>query len=187
MKDNNRGGHLAAVSSTTLQSQLPVEQMFWEHHQRILRAVYRITGNMADAEDVAQSVFARLLRPGSSEVATARSYLYRAAINGALDLVRSRQRACEVGLERASSFASSRAEGSPERQYSRGELRDWLRKALASLSPKAAEMFVLRYVEELSNREIAEMVGSSRAVVAVMLHQARSRLQKEFARQMRGK
>jgi RNA polymerase sigma-70 factor (ECF subfamily) len=185
MKDN-KGGRLAAVSNTTLQSQLPVEQMFWEHHQRILRAVYRITGNMADAEDVAQSVFTRLLKSGSSEVETAGSYLYRAAINGALDLVRSRQRGREVSLELASHVASSGVEGAPERQYSSGELRDWLRKALASLSPRSAEMFVLRYVEELSNQEIAELVGSSRAVVAVMLHQARSRLQKEFKKQMRG-
>lgn len=185
MKDN-KGGGLAAISNTTPPSQLPVEQMFWEHHQRILRAVYRITGNMADAEDVAQSVFARLLKAGSGEVGTARTYLYRAAINGALDVVRSRQRGREVGLELAHSLANQGPEGSPERQYSRAELRDWLRKALASLSPRAAEMFVLRYVEDLSNREIAEIVGSSRAVVAVMLHQARSRLQKEFKKQMRG-
>ena len=173
---------MAAIGNTTLEHepQLRLEQMFWAHHQRILRAVYRITGNMADAEDVAQSVFARLLKSGECNVEAAGSYLYRAAINGALDLIRSRQRCREVSLESAIHVASSEPESSPERQLSRGELRDQLRKALASLSPRSAEIFVLRFIEDLTNQEIAALVGTSRAVVAVTLHQARSRLSKEM-------
>src|SRR2546430_9865113 len=39
-----------------------LEAVFRAHHARVLQAAYRVTGSMADAEDVAQSVFLRLAR-----------------------------------------------------------------------------------------------------------------------------
>jgi RNA polymerase sigma-70 factor (ECF subfamily) len=60
------------------------------------------------------------------------------------------------------------------------ELRDWLRQALARLNPRWAEMFVLRFVEDLSNREIAGLMETSPAVVAVVLHRTRALLKKDF-------
>jgi RNA polymerase sigma-70 factor (ECF subfamily) len=52
--------------------------------------------------------------------------------------------------------------------------------AITELAPRAAEMFTLRYLEELGNREIAALMGTSQAVVAVTLHNARSRLKKRL-------
>ena len=60
------------------------------------------------------------------------------------------------------------------------ELRDWLRQALARLNPRWAEMFVLRFVEDLSNPEIAGLMKTSPAVVAVVLHRTRALLKKDF-------
>jgi RNA polymerase sigma-70 factor (ECF subfamily) len=42
-------------------------------------------------------------------------------------------------------------------------------------------MFTLRYLEDLGNREIAALMGTSQAVVAVTLHKARSRLKKRLS------
>ena len=162
-----------------------VEQLFRAHHERVLRAAYRISGNMADAEDVAQTVFIRLAGAGG-QIDNPESYLYRAAINGALDLIRRRQGEREVALDLASGVASTAPENSPERQLSSGELGKWLRKAIAALSPRSAEMFVLRYIEDRDSREIAQLMGTSRAVVAVTLHQARAKLKKQFQLLMRG-
>ncbi len=164
-----------------------LEEMFWAHHKRILRAAYRVTGNMADAEDVAQAVFMRLVTSSEVKIASTESYLYRAAINGALDLLRSRQSGREVALDVVAEAASAETNSSPEGHVSNAELRLWLRQAISTLSPRSAEMFVLRYIEELDNQEIARLMGTSRAVVAVMLHQARARLKKQFERSMRGK
>jgi len=166
-------------------SQERIEQLFRAHHERVLRAAYRITGNMADAEDIAQTVFIRLAVAGG-HIDNPESYLYRAALNGAIDLIRRRQGERAVELTLASGVSSGAPEDSPERNLSSGELGTWLRKAIAALSPRSAEMFVLRYIEDRDSREIAEVMGTSRAVVAVTLHQARAKLKKQFRMFMRG-
>jgi RNA polymerase sigma-70 factor (ECF subfamily) len=82
---------LAAVSETALRQPSGLESVFLEHQRRVFRAAYRITGNAQDAEDVLQTVFLRLARQGDAvDVANPSSYLYRAAVNAALDLLRAR-------------------------------------------------------------------------------------------------
>ena len=56
------------------------------------------------------------------------------------------------------------------------EIRSEVRKALNGLSPRSAEIFVLRYFEGYDNHEIARMLGSSRSTIAVILHRARHRV-----------
>jgi RNA polymerase sigma factor (sigma-70 family) len=155
-----------------------VEQLFWLHHERVLRAAYRITGSMADAEDVAQNLFLRLASGSEKQIDNPGSYLHRAAVNGALDLLRSRRDKREVELDNAAETSSDRIHDRPEQRLSDAEMRRELRQAVASLSPRTAEMFVLRYIEDYDNREIARLLGTSHAVVAVMLHHARAKLKK---------
>jgi RNA polymerase sigma factor (sigma-70 family) len=161
-----------------------LEELFWAHHERVIRAAYRITGNMADAEDVAQSVFIRLAGSDREKIANVESYLYRAAINGALDLLRRRKG--ELDLEAAGEVTSSSPMSSPERLLSSKDLAEWLRKSLSSVSTVAAEMFILRFIEDLDNAQIARMMGTSRAVVAVRLHQVRAKLKKDYQAFIRG-
>ena len=75
--------------------------MFEECHGLVFRTAYRITGNAADAEDVLQAVFLRLLRRDRSAepLENPESYLRRAAINASLDVVRSRQETATVPLD----------------------------------------------------------------------------------------
>lgn len=169
-----------------LQTSERLEQLFWTHHERVLRAAYRVTGNMADAEDVAQAVFMRLVSDSSRQMDNPESYLYRAAINGAVDLLRKRRSEREVGLELVAELPSGKLGDAPDHALSDQQLRFRLRQALSILNPRSAEMFVLRYIEELDNREIARLLGTSQAVVAVTLHHARSRLKKQFRSFLRG-
>jgi RNA polymerase sigma-70 factor, ECF subfamily len=161
-----------------------LERMWGEHSAAVFRAAYRVTGNPADAEDVLQTVFLRLARRGDDELAEqgAGGYLYRSAVNAALDVVRSRQRAGWVPLEPAGdggTYASAAPD--PERERASSELRANLRLALARLSPRAAEIFALRYFEGMPNREIAGLLGISQGLIAVLLHRTRARLRKELA------
>ena len=74
---------------------IPVEfdRIFRAHYGLVFRTAYRITGNAADAEDVSQTVFLRLFRrdPHARVLENEESFLRRAAINAALDVIRSRQ------------------------------------------------------------------------------------------------
>jgi RNA polymerase sigma-70 factor, ECF subfamily len=165
----------------------PLEQVFREHQRRVFRAAYRITGNAQDAEDVLQTVFLRLARrePGTLPVDNLSSYLYRAAINAAFDLLRSRRDTESVALEEAQGSLPAPVDGAPDRIQEAQELRAWLRRALTRLRPRAAEAFTLRYLEGYENHDIARILGISRVAVAVTLHRTRRRLRKELRRQSR--
>lgn len=163
-------------------SQLGMERLFADHKELVFRAAYRVTGNSSDAEDVLQTVFLRLLRsPQLPEIHHLRAYLHRAAVNAALDLLRARKDSQNLPLEDQPEIAGTTSAAT--RQES-GELRDWLRHALARLDPKWAEMFVLRFIEDYNNREIARMMKTSAAAVAVALHRTRAQLRKDYTARM---
>jgi RNA polymerase sigma-70 factor (ECF subfamily) len=157
-----------------------LEEVFQTHSGLVFRAAYRITGNAGDAEDVLQTVFLRMLRQGwaSGGVTHLESYLRRAAVNAALDVVRARKTAASVPLQEAALAVDPRLQ--PDRRHDVRELRAGLREAVARLSPRAAEIFALRYFEGYGNQEIAGMVGASPADVAINLHRSRVRLQQEL-------
>jgi RNA polymerase sigma-70 factor (ECF subfamily) len=162
-----------------------LDELFRAQHSRVIRAAYRITGSISDAEDVAQNVFLRIAQQGvcRSAIDNPDSYVYRAAINGALDLLRKRQRESAVPIDDAELLSSSIP---VDRASEAREMVQLLRTSLSKLSPRAAEMFVLRYVEDRDLAEIAQLMETSRAVVAVMLHRTRARLRTEFRSQTRG-
>ena len=72
------------------------------------------------------------------------------------------------------------AHRSPERLQVAGEIRDWLREALARLNPRIAEMFAMRFFEGKDNPEIAKLMNTTPGTVAVTLSRTRDRLQKEY-------
>ena len=161
-----------------------LETLFRTHHERVFRAAHRITGSAADAEDVLQTVFLRLVKGRESYNLSENpeAYLSRAAINASLDLMRSRTRAKSVGLEDMTSELIDNDAKNPESQHVDRELQKLIRQAVSRLGPTAAEMFVLRYYEGYDNREIAKLLGTSQMVVGVVLHRARTKLRKEIGR-----
>ena len=147
-----------------------IERIFERCHGLVFRTAYRITGNAADAEDVLQAVFLRLLRRDrhAEPLDNEESYLRRAAINASLDIVRARQ-------QPALPF-----DDSPPGREDPGELRENLRRALSTLNRREAEIFALRFFEGYTNPEIARMLRMSQVHVAVLLHRTRKQLQKEL-------
>jgi RNA polymerase sigma factor (sigma-70 family) len=188
MNDSKRGPVSAAIATLPTLENSQLARLFAEHYRRVLMAGYRITGDMADAEDVAQGVFLRLGASAQPDMTNAASYFYRAAINGALDLLRRKKTVAAEPLESASGVVLSEAAASPEAAMANQELGRHLRHAIGELAPRAAEMFALRYLEDLSNREIAKVMETSQAVVAVTLYQSRLKLKRrliELQREMR--
>jgi len=161
---------------------LDLDRIFREHHNTVFRAAYRVTGNASDAEDVMQNVFVRLLRrgPDAEAVSNMDAFLRRAAVNSALDLIRSRQAAQNVPLEEVAPQLPENPSLAPDRVHRSAEIRQWLREAVARLSPRAAEMFALRFFEGQDNPQIAQALGTTAASVAVTLSRTRDRIQEEF-------
>ena len=152
-----------------------LERAFRAHHGLVFATAYRITGNAADAEDVLQTVFLRLLRrkPESGAMENQESYLRRAAVNASLDVIRSRQLNSTVELvEVPGDLVESEVT----------ELRQILGRSLSKLQPRSAEIFALRFIEGMSNLEIAHALGISQVLVAVTIFRTRRQLRKELAK-----
>lgn len=160
---------LAVVSEEVASIPYELEEIYRRHSGMVFRTAYRLTGNAADAEDVLQTVFLRLMKRGEDRgpLEQEESYLRRAAINVSLDLIRGRAKDATLREDAADPFVTA----------SPSELKDSLRHALATLAPRAAEMFTLRFLDGHTNPQIAGMLGVSQVLVAVTLHRARRRLQ----------
>ena len=159
-----------------------LETLFQAHHGRVFRTAQRITGSAADAEDVLQTVFLRLIK-GQEDYDLSRNpeaYLSRAAINASLDLLRSRTRSKLVALDDVNADALASGFRNPELAHADQELQNLVRQAVARLGKTAGEMFVLRYYEGFDNKEIAVLLNTSALVVGVVLHRARTKLRKEI-------
>lgn len=183
-------GAQSAQAGQAVMERFSLERVFTEHKERVFRAAYRVTGSASDSEDVVQSVFLKLARREltdlGDDIQNIGGYLHRAAVNAALDIVRMRRDAQNMPLEDAEISRPLELASRGEGEYSSLELRRWLRQAVGKLGTRSAEMFVLRYVEGRDNSEIAKMLKTSRATVAVTLHRTRSLLKKDFRAYMEG-
>jgi RNA polymerase sigma-70 factor, ECF subfamily len=175
----------AALKPLRLVTQQPaseLETLFQAHHGRVFRTAQRITGSAADAEDVLQNVFLRLVK-GQEDYDWSQNpeaYLSRAAINASLDLLRSRSRSKAVAIDESEVDTIPRTYNNPELVHADRELQTLVRQAVSRLGKTAGEMFVLRYYEGFDNKEIAALLKTSPLVVGVVLHRARTKLRKEI-------
>src|SRR5262245_35253146 len=146
-----------AALSDVMNEPLPEEldRIFREHYQLVYRTAYGVTGRAADAEDVLQTLFLRLLRLGLPPdlMKNPKAYLYRAAVNLSLNTIKQRQRDVLTGeMERFEAAIQSTDERLLE------ELHEHLYAAIAQLDPDSAHMIVLRYVHNYSDAEIAKLL-----------------------------
>ncbi len=98
---------IAMTSTTAL---VGLAELYERHYEAVFRAALRVTGNPADAEDVLQTVFLRLLaRGGDAEAAPLpAAYFRRAAVNAAVDLLRRRAVHAESAYDDRAPHAPSR-------------------------------------------------------------------------------
>ena len=150
-------------------------ELYENHYAAVYRTALRVTGNPADAEDVLQTVFLRVLNQGDRLECSRmpEAYFRRAAANAAVDLLRRRITHAEIQLDEAPSPAAKETEAL---------LKERLRRAIATLDQDDALMFLLRHMEGLTNGELAEMFGQEKNSIAVRLHRIRQALQIEMER-----
>jgi len=154
------------------------EALFREHHELVYRTAYTVTGNRPDAEDVLQTIFLRLLQGLPPDFdRNPKGYLYRAAINLSLNMLRSRKRLVpDEVLERLPAPVDPAATSADE------PIRRALLDAIRQLKPRAVEILILHYEHDYSDAQIARLLGTSRGTIAVTLYRTRARLKKLLSR-----
>jgi RNA polymerase sigma-70 factor (ECF subfamily) len=135
--------------------------------------VYRVTRSAADADDIVQDAFCRLLRAdvGGLDDDELRRYVFRIAGNLMTDRWRRADRESSW-LARLRGETQAVVGASPDEPVAR---------ELAALAPRDRALLWLAYVEEQNHQEIAGALGLARGSVKVMLSRARARLRRLLA------
>jgi RNA polymerase sigma-70 factor, ECF subfamily len=152
-------------------------QLYDEHHLPLFRFAHRLTGSVADAEDIVQECFLGLLRPECSfdpSRAELRRYLFGAVRNQALKRLRLRKQAAGDIEDPADLW-------SPEAEAAQAELEIVLARAIARLPETQREVLILAHYEQLSLAEIAEISEVEVAAVKSRLQRARAALKEMLA------
>ncbi len=152
-------------------------RIYDEHHLPLFRFAYRLTGSVADAEDIVQECFVGLLRPecGFDPSRTPlRSYLFGAVRNQASKRLRMRREAS--GETDAQTDLRS-----PEMSAAQAELEIVLGRAVARLPETQREVLILAHYEQLSLMEIAGICGIEVTTVKSRLQRARAGLKEMLA------
>ncbi|WP_020473021.1 RNA polymerase sigma factor [Zavarzinella formosa] len=153
-----------------------------EHGRMVVQTAMRVLGNAADAEDVAQEVFLELVsRPPTADVRNWGAYLRRLAVFRALDRRRQRRHESPLALD-----TLAKAGQSPHDEAVQRELAEHLRTVIAALPEREGAVFALRYFEQLSNPQIAEVLEISVGAVAAAVHKVRVKLDSILSNSLQG-
>ena len=190
---------LALVERLRAQDDSALEALMERYSSRLYRVAFGITRSHAEAEEVVQDTFLTLFRKidtfeGRAALGT---WLYRIAANAALIKRRGKRFELEVGLAEClpTFLADGHREGdrtwlladwsqTPEDELLSGEAREILEQALDRLPEHYRALLVLRDVEELSNEEVAGVLGESVSSVKSRLHRARMALREVLTRRL---
>jgi RNA polymerase sigma factor (sigma-70 family) len=165
--------NLASAHPINMTSSTVFVELYETHYAAVYRTAARITGNSADAEDVLQTVFLRVLSQEEHSGPWTEAYFRRAAANAAIDILRRKTVHAEIQLDSKHLHLCKEPTTL---------LKERLRRAIAALNQADAEIFLLRFVEGLSNGELAEMYQQEKNAIAVRLHRIRQTLQVEMER-----
>jgi RNA polymerase sigma-70 factor, ECF subfamily len=165
------------VTAARAGSEAAFLKLFGEHRLPLYRFAYRMTGSVADAEDIVQECFLELLRPGSSydpAVTPVRTYLFGVVRNQSLKRL-------EKGATQRLGKREPLSEGSPESQVLRIELAEAVARAVVNLPEGLREVLILAHYEQMAIAEIARVLEIEATTVKSRLQRARAQLRETLA------
>ena len=149
------------------------EEIVLRHQSAAWGAAWRFLGDAAEAEDVVQDAFLKVLdaAPRYAPTAAFRTYLFRVVTRLCLDRVRKRRPIYTDDLPVAVDAAPAPLDGMAAAERDRA-----VRQALDGLPPNQRMALVLRHYEDLAYREIAAVLGTSEKAVERLIARARETL-----------
>jgi len=162
------------------------------HRNSVFNLCYRMLGNRAEAEDLAQEVFIAVFKTIDSfrEEAKFTTWLYRVAVNHCKNRIKYLSRRYDRAqdeLDETAPGANTALHGPagikrPDRALESAQLEAQLQAAIASLDEDHRVLVILRDVEDLSMEEICEITGLPDGTIKSRLHRARAALRKKLER-----
>jgi RNA polymerase sigma-70 factor, ECF subfamily len=155
---------------------------------RVYQLTYRMLGNTHEAEDISQEAFLRayinIERFDSTKKFS--TWLYRIATNLAIDRMRKKKPdyhldaeiAGTEGLTLYSQLASD--EKDPDEQVEVFELQEEVQQEIDNLPAKYRSAIILKYIQELSLKEISDILDLPVATVKTRIHRGREALRKRL-------
>lgn len=165
-----------AASSQEAWTSADQDRFVNEHMRRIFRQIYRLVGNVQDAQDLTQEAFIKALQRQDQLKDGDKSahWLSRIATNTALDFLRRHNRVSFCQITEAPEGHME----TPEATVLRSEHRRWLAEGLKTLTPRERAALVLRDMEDLPAEEVARRLDCSKATVRSHIANARIKLRK---------
>lgn len=153
------------------------ESFFLNEHVRLHRALYVITGNADEAEELMQEAFVRVWERWDrvAGMGDPIGYLYRTAMNEFRSRYRRAVRAGRHALRI----------GEPRDQYAEADERDLVARAMRGLAPRQRAALVLTELLEMTSEEAGQLLGVSAASVRALAYQGRAALRKGIERDQR--
>jgi len=160
------------------------ERFIQDNLRRIFLQIYRIVGNVDDAQDLAQETFIKALQRQDQikDLDKAAHWLSRIASNTAIDFLRRHGRVNFSQIEDVVEPLRTEPEHSPESLVLRGEQSEYLEDGLRLLSARERSALLLRDVEGLPAEEVARELNCSKATVRSHIANARIKFRRYLER-----
>lgn len=185
------------LAQAALKDETAIRELVRRCNQQVFRVARGILHDDAEAEDAVQAAYVAAFTKlgtfqGNSSFAT---WLTRIVMNEAFGRRRRRQRVVSLDDYRMDLAASSEGDNtimftpappSPESEYGRTEVRAFLERAIDALPEPFRLTYVLREVQEMSTRDVADLLGISAITVKTRLLRARRRLREDFRKNLAG-
>ena len=158
-----------------------------DNMRRVFLLIYRMVGNVADAQDLTQEAFIKALQRQDQlkDLEKATHWLSRIASNTAIDFLRRAGRVSFSELDDMPEAVSVSALDNPEQTLLRAQRRGQLEASLSVLTERERAALLLRDVDDVPAEEVAEQLHCSKATIRSHIANARVKLRKHFERMER--
>lgn len=164
------------------------EELYRRHRPLVVRRLTRLCGNEAVAEELAQETFLRAAqRIGTDGDLKFRAWVLRIGTNLAIDHIRALRRQPALSIDdmvHVKPAAGTASVIDTEQHVEQREDARFVVSVLDRLNPRHRQVLVLREIEGLDYRSIADRLGVSCSAIETLLFRARGRFREEYAKAM---
>jgi RNA polymerase sigma-70 factor (ECF subfamily) len=175
----NANDETALVLRAIQRDQEAFGELYDRHVVRVYRHIYYMVGNAAEAEDLTAQTFLRAweaIERYQVRGAPFVSWLLRIAHNLGVSYLRSKRESSQLH----DGIIDDKMRRDPETAFQQSAEEALVREAILRLRDEQRQVIILRFIEDLDYREVAEIIGKSVAAIRVIQHRALNALRKQM-------